>query len=115
MRTALAVCLFAAATIVDAGMLQAVAAEEMPVFQIEMKDGAIAPLRIEVPAGTAFKLELRNSGNSPVEFESLPLRKEKVLAPQSSSSLVFRRLAPGEYEFFDDFHPDAPKALLVAK
>ena len=114
MRIALAACLFVA-TIAGSGMLRAIAAEEMPVFRIEMKDGTIEPLRLEVPAGTAFKLELRNSGNSPVEFESLPLRKEKVLAPQSSSSLVFRRLAPGEYGFFDDFHPDAAKALLVAK
>jgi Cupredoxin-like domain len=114
MRIVLASCLFAA-TVAGPGMLLQAAAEEMPVFHIEMKDGVIEPLRLEVPAGTVFKLELKNSGNSPAEFESLPLRKEKVLAPQSSSSLVFRRIAPGEYEFFDDFHPDAPRAVLVAK
>src|SRR5690348_16311632 len=97
MRIALVACLFAA-TMAGSGVLKSAAGEEMPLFRIEMKDGAIEPLRLEVPAGTAFKLELRNSGNSPVEFESLSLRKEKVLAPQSSTSLVFRRLAPGEYE-----------------
>jgi hypothetical protein len=43
------------------------------------------------------------------------LRKEKVLAPKTTSILVFRTLDPGEYPFFDDFHPDAPKAVLIAK
>jgi Cupredoxin-like domain len=43
------------------------------------------------------------------------LRKEKVLAPKTTSILVFRTLDPGEYPFFDDFHPDAPQAVLIAK
>ena len=92
-----------------------VRAEDLPVFVIEMKDGVITPLRLEVPANRAFKLELRNTGTTPGEFESLELHREKVLAPQSTSFIVFRNLDPGEYRFFDDFHPDAPQAVLVAK
>jgi hypothetical protein len=90
-------------------------ADEEPVFKIEFHDGKVAPLRIEVPANRRFKLELHNSGSSPAEFESNELHKEKVLAPDSTSILVFRTLDPGEYPFFDDFHPDAPQAVLVAK
>lgn len=90
-------------------------AEEEPVFTIEFNDGTVSPLRIEVPANRRFQLQLRNNGVTPAEFESSELRKEKVLAPKSTSILVFRTLDPGEYPFFDDFHPDAPKAVLVAK
>jgi hypothetical protein len=90
-------------------------AEDMPVFSIEFKDGVITPLRLEVPARRAFKMELRNTGNTPAEFESIELHREKVLAPQSTSFIVFRTLDPGEYKFFDDFHPNAPQAVLVAK
>jgi hypothetical protein len=90
-------------------------AEEEPVFTIEFKDGNIAPERLEVPANRRFQLQLRNNGDTPAEFESDELRKEKVLAPKTTSILVFRTLDPGEYPFFDDFHPDAPKALLIAK
>jgi Cupredoxin-like domain len=90
-------------------------AEEEPVFTIEFNDGTVSPLRIEVPANRRFQLLLRNNGITPAEFESSELRKEKVLAPKSTSILVFRTLDPGEYPFFDDFHPDAPKAVLVAK
>lgn len=90
-------------------------AEEEQVFQIEFKDGVVVPQRLEVPANRQFRLHLINAGETPAEFESNELRKEKVLAPMSSSMLVFRTLDPGEYAFFDDFHPDAPKAVLVAK
>jgi hypothetical protein len=90
-------------------------AEDMPVFRIEFKDGVITPLRLEVPAKRAFKIELHNTGNTPAEFESIELHREKVLAPQSDSFIVFRTLEPGEYKFFDDFHPGTPQAVLVAK
>ncbi|MCI0598001.1 MAG: cupredoxin domain-containing protein [Beijerinckiaceae bacterium] len=91
------------------------AEEEAPRFTIEFKDGSIAPQRLEVPANRRFQLQLRNSGDTPAEFESTDLRKEKVLAPKSTAILVFRTLDPGEYAFFDEFHPDAPKAVLIAK
>lgn len=91
------------------------AAEEDPVFKIEFADGAISPRRLEVPANTRFKIELYNKGKTPIEFESTQLKKEKVVAPDSMSFIVFRRLDPGEYEFFDDFHLDSPPAVLVAK
>lgn len=109
-RLALAAILLAAAV-----AAMPARAQEMPTFRIEMKDGAITPLRIEAPANKPFKLELHNIGKTPVEFESIELNREKVLAPQSRSFIVFRKLSPGEYTFFDDFHPDAPKALLVVK
>ena len=88
-------------------------AEEMPVFAIEMRDGTISPSLIEAPANTPFKLEIRNAGKTPAEFESLELKREKVLAPGATSSIVFRRVQPGEYVVFDDFHPEARAKLVV--
>jgi hypothetical protein len=88
---------------------------EEPTFTLEFHDGEVSPLRVEVAAHARFKLELRNTGETPAEFESSELRKEKVIAPNSTSVLVFHTLDPGEYPFFDDFHPDAPKAVIVAK
>ncbi|ACB94044.1 cupredoxin domain-containing protein [Beijerinckia indica] len=90
-------------------------AEDTPTFLIEFNDGKVNPLRLEVPANQRFRIELKNSGVTPAEFESTELRKEKVLAPGSVSVLVIHTLDPGEYPFFDDFHPEAPKAVLVAK
>ena len=109
--------LMVASCIAPLGFALAVQArsEDEPVFRIEFKDGVVTPNRLEVPARRRFKLELRNLGETPAEFESRELRKEKVLAPGASSTLVIRTLDPGEYDFFDDFHLDAPPAVLVAK
>lgn len=91
------------------------AAADEPTFRIEFADGAIIPLVLEVPANTRFRIELINRGNTPVEFESVQLRKEKVIGPGNETVMVIRRLDPGSYDFFDDFHLDAPHAVLIAK
>jgi hypothetical protein len=90
-------------------------AEDLPEFRMTFKDGAIVPLETTVPANRRLKLVLVNVGDSPVEFESIELRKEKVVAPGVTTSIVIRRLSAGEHVFFDDFHPDAAQAKIIAQ
>jgi hypothetical protein len=88
-------------------------AAELPTFTLTFKaDGTFEPARLEVPAGR-FKLLLVNESKEPVEFESLPLRKEKVMGPGVKSFVVITISRPGEYPFFDDFHPDVKGVLVV--
>jgi plastocyanin len=89
-------------------------AADLPTFKLDMADGTLNPARIEVPAGQRIKIEIRNAGKSAVEFESVQLRKEKVLAPGAESFVVIAPLSPGEYKFFDDFHQSA-QGVIVAK
>lgn len=91
------------------------AADELPTFKLVMKAGRFYPETIEVPAHTKFRLELRNEGPGAEEFESVELRKEKVLAPGASSSLVFQPLKPGSYKFFGKFHPATAQGRIVAR
>ncbi len=76
-------------------------------------DGRFDPPRLEVAPGR-FKIVLVNQSTQAMEFESLPLRVEKVLAPGVSSFVVLTLSRPGEYPFFNDFHPQA-KGMLVVK
>lgn len=86
---------------------------EMPTVEINFNaDGSFSPDRIEVPAGR-FKLILVNKTNQAVEFESIPLRTEKVLGPGVTSFVVLSLSRPGEYPFFDDFHPQAKGTIVV--
>lgn len=86
---------------------------EMPVYTLTFNaDGTFEPTRLEVPAGQ-FKIVLVNKSTKAVEFESLPLRKEKVLGPGVTSFIVFTLSRPGEYPFFDDFHPQVKGTLVV--
>ncbi|QGZ61837.1 cupredoxin domain-containing protein [Paraburkholderia acidisoli] len=96
------------------GVSTAARAEDLPTFKLDMADGKLNPARIEVPAGKRIKIEVRNSGKGAVEFESVQLRKEKVLAPGAESFVVIAPLDPGEYKFFDDFHQQA-QGTIVAK
>lgn len=90
-------------------------APELPTFHIVAKDGRLLPNRLEVPAGKKIKLTLANEGRSPVEFENLDLRVEKVLAPGGVSFVVIHPLKPGTYRFIDEFHADTAEMLLIAK
>ena len=90
-------------------------AQELPTFHLEMKAGRFEPTEIVVPANTRFKLVLHNAGPDAEEFESLELKKEKVLAPGATSFLVFVPLKPGSYRFFGDFHPDTAQGHIVAR
>ncbi|HLH12559.1 MAG TPA: cupredoxin domain-containing protein [Methylovirgula sp.] len=82
---------------------------------VEFHDGKLSPVRIEVPASSPVKIELNNTGKTPAEFESHKLHVEKVVVPHSKSVITLRPLDPGQYDYFDDFHEDAPKGLLIAK
>ena len=86
-------------------------------FKVKLvaRDGIYTPPNIEVPAGVRIKIEISNEGKEPMEFESLPLKIEKVLAPGASSSVVINKLKPGQYPFWDEFHPDHSKGFIIAK
>lgn len=88
---------------------------DMPTFELLMKDGKLFPPTLEVPANTRFRLKVTNQGPGAAEFESLELRKELVLAPGISRTLVFNPMKPGTYKFFDEFHPDTAQGELRVK
>jgi hypothetical protein len=92
-------------------------AEELPTFDLEMKDGVLVPSELRVPAGVTFKIVLRNTGSGPAEFDSQRLRKEKVLGPGAESFITVRKLSPGSYEFYEEFNGDKPTAhgVIVAE
>jgi hypothetical protein len=96
-------------------MVTTAVAEDVPEFRLTFRDGEIIPLETRVPTNRRLKLILVNEGDSPVEFESTELRREKVIAPKVTTSIVIRRLDAGEHVFFDDFHPDAPQARIIAE
>lgn len=88
---------------------------DLPTYTVVAKEGRLTPDTLNVPAGVRFKIVVRNQGRDAIEFESLQLRKEKVLAPGASSFVVIAPLKPGEYEFFDEFHPSTGRTRIVVK
>jgi high-affinity iron transporter len=73
------------------------------------------PARIEVPANTKFRLEVRNADDTADEFESVDLNREKLVAPGQTITVFLGPLDPGEYKFFGDFHQDTAQGVMVAR
>lgn len=87
----------------------------LPTYELVIRDGHFTPPLLEVPAGQRFKIVLHNQGQGPAEFESTPLRVEKVMSPGVTTFVVIHPLRPGHYPFFDEFHLELPEGGIVAK
>lgn len=90
-------------------------AQDLPTFRLECANGVFKPRVLQVPAGKKIKVEIFNTGTDAIEFESVQLRKEKALSPGANSFVVIYPLDPGNYPFFDDFHPQGGGGVIVAK
>ena len=90
-------------------------ATPLPSYELQIRDGHFTPDSLQVAAGQRFKIVVHNLGQGPVEFESTPLRIEKVLSPGVSSFVVIHPLKPGRYEFFDEFHTELPPGVIEAR
>ncbi|KHK64756.1 MULTISPECIES: cupredoxin domain-containing protein [Pseudomonas] len=95
--------------------LPSIAEAELLTYELSMRDGQFTPPQLEVPAGQRFKIVLKNIGQGPAEFESTPLRVEKVLSPGVTSFVVIHPLRPGRYPFFDEFNPQLPEGSILAR
>ncbi|WP_439146388.1 cupredoxin domain-containing protein [Vibrio sp.] len=89
------------------------AAEKFTV-ELTVNNGVFRPQVLNVPTKKIIRIKISNIGDQPAEFESIQLRKEKVLAPGASSVVVIAPLREGTYTFFDDFHLDLAKGKIVA-
>jgi len=92
-----------------------VQAEDLPTFHVTAKNGRLEPAQLRIPAGRRVKLQLHNAGPGPVEFESLPMHIEKVLTQGATSFVVLPALAPGRYEFVDEFHMETGRMQVIAE
>jgi len=107
---------FWAFTLVGAAVLFASAhtnAQQSASVAISVKDHRFQPSQIRAPANRPISIRVKNLDSTPMEFESNSLRVEKVIAPGSDGVVNVRALAPGRYEFFDDFHQETRGVLVV--
>jgi heme/copper-type cytochrome/quinol oxidase subunit 2 len=77
--------------------------------------GTVEPAQLTLPANTQVKLQVTNAGDSAVEFESFELHRERVVQPGQTITVIIPRLAPGTYQFVDDFSHGAVKGEIVSR
>jgi hypothetical protein len=88
-------------------------ADEPVMISLTIKDHQFEPAEVHAPAGKPIALSVKNLGAIASEFESDALHVEKVIAPGGEAVVHVRPLAPGRYNFFDDFHHATQGFLVV--
>jgi hypothetical protein len=83
--------------------------------QLRFQHGNFAPATLNVPANKPFKVKVTNESDGAIEFESFELHRERVVPPGETITVHMPSLAPGNYQFFDDFHHEVPKGLIVSQ
>lgn len=90
-----------------------VSAQQAAAVSISVKGGRFVPSEIHAPANKPLTISVKNLDSAAIEFESVSLRVEKIVAPGAQGAVRVRPLAPGRYEFFDDFHQQTRGTLVV--
>jgi hypothetical protein len=90
-------------------------AGDLPEFRLVLQNHTYQPAELKVPADTKFKLLIENRDASPEEFESTEFNREKIVLPNSSTSVYIGPLKAGSYRFFGDFHQDTAQGRLIVE
>ena len=88
-------------------------ADEPVMLSLTIKDRQFEPAEVHAPAGKPIAFTVKNLGSIAAEFESDTLYVEKVIPPGGEATVYVRPLAPGRYNFFDDFHHATKGSLVV--
>jgi plastocyanin len=94
-------------------MVAEAAYAEMLQLKLQLKDHLFSPTTLYVPAGEKIKLVIDNQDNTPEEFESFSLNREKVILGQKKAVVFIGPLEPGEHPFFGEYHPDSARGVII--
>lgn len=73
-------------------------------FTLVIKDHRFQPSELTVPSGKRVKLRIENQDDTPEEFDSHTMNREKTVAAHSSITLYIGPLEAGRYPFDGEFH-----------
>ena len=84
-------------------------------YVLIIKDHVFTPAVIEVPAGQEFEIVIRNQDDTPEEFDSGDLDREKMIPAGAEVTVRVDPLEPGSYSFMGEYHYETAQGEVVAK
>lgn len=88
---------------------------EKPIVTLTIRDHLFYPSELIVPANKKIKLLITNEDNTPEEFESYELNREKVILGNKRAVIFIGPLKPGEYPFFGEFNISTAQGKVIAQ
>jgi hypothetical protein len=96
-------------------MLTGVAQAADPEVSLVIQGHKFTPAEIRVPANQRIKLLVLNKDDTPEEFESAELGREKVIAGRNRATIFIGPLKPGRYPFMGEFHQSTAQGVIIAE
>jgi len=84
-------------------------------YTVTIKDHRFTPAEIKVPANQRFTITVINDDATPEEFESKPMKVEKVIPGKSKGVVRIAPLKAGRYSFVGEFHEATAKGVVIAE
>jgi hypothetical protein len=84
-------------------------------YSVTIKDHQFTPSEIKVPANKRFEITVINDDATPEEFESHPMKVEKVIPGKSKGVVRIGPLKPGRYPFVGEFHEKTATGVVIAE
>jgi plastocyanin len=82
---------------------------------ITIKDHKFTPAEVQIPAGKRVVVTVVNDDPTPEEFESKPMKVEKVIPGKSKSTVRIGPLEKGRYNFFGEFNEKTAQGFVVVE
>lgn len=82
---------------------------------IVIKDHKFDPAEVKVPAGKRIIFIVDNQDPSSEEFESGPMKFEKIIGPKKKMRVFAGPLEPGRYNFFGEFHQETAQGTVIVE
>lgn len=82
-------------------------------IDLYIKDHKFDPEVILVPDGVKIRLIVHNLDSTIEEFESIDLKREKIIPANSKAIIILAPLKIGEYKFFGEFHEDTAQGRII--
>lgn len=89
-------------------------AQDKPIT-IVIRNHRFDPAEVRIPANKRVTITVLNDDPTPEEFESTPMKVEKVIPGKSKATIRIGPLAPGRYPFIGEFHEATAKGVVIAE
>jgi hypothetical protein len=84
-------------------------------YVLTIKDHQFSPRQLEIPAGQKVKITVKNEDETPAEFESSDLNREKIISAKSQIIVYVGPLSQGSYSYFDEFNRESATGTIIVK
>ncbi len=101
--------------LISAIMLFACEEESKHQYNLVIRDHKFHPSKLEIVADKSVILIVKNEDATVEEFESIDLKREKIVPAHGAIKVHIGPLKPGVYKFFGEFHEKTAHGEIVVK